>query len=145
MVKHTQTILWLLPTNCWSVFNHLVGLSLKRLTGKNCWLFLWKGSFVNVWQGTLRLFITYFTAGIYLLKVNKTISKIRCEVCSIKTSGAFIVNFEHNSNLVLMFLFLTLNMWMRLKWSSRKEAWKKFNLIFFNLLGLERYDWSDLS
>ena len=31
MVKHTQTSRRLLPTNCFSVFNHLVGLSLKRL------------------------------------------------------------------------------------------------------------------
>ena len=31
MVKHTQTIRQLLPTNCLSVFNHLVGLALKGL------------------------------------------------------------------------------------------------------------------
>ena len=29
MVKHTQTIRRLLPTNCLSVFGHLVGLALK--------------------------------------------------------------------------------------------------------------------
>ena len=31
MVKHTQTIRWLLPTNRLSVFDHSVGLALKRL------------------------------------------------------------------------------------------------------------------
>ena len=30
IVKHTQTIRWLLPTNCLSVFEHFVGLGLKR-------------------------------------------------------------------------------------------------------------------
>ena len=29
MFKYTQTICWLLPTNCLSVFDHLVGLVLK--------------------------------------------------------------------------------------------------------------------
>ena len=32
MVKHTQTIRPLLPTNCLSVFDHFVGLTLKELT-----------------------------------------------------------------------------------------------------------------
>ena len=32
MVKHTQTICRLLPTNCLSVFDHFVGLTLKELT-----------------------------------------------------------------------------------------------------------------
>ena len=31
MVKHTQTIRRLLPPNCLSVFDHLVGLALKGL------------------------------------------------------------------------------------------------------------------
>ena len=31
MVKHTQTIHQLLPTNCLSVFDHFVGLALKGL------------------------------------------------------------------------------------------------------------------
>ena len=29
MVKRTQTIRWLLPTNCLCVFDHFVGLALK--------------------------------------------------------------------------------------------------------------------
>ena len=29
MVQHTQTIRWLLPTNCLSVFDHFVGLPLE--------------------------------------------------------------------------------------------------------------------
>ena len=74
--------------------------------------------------------------GIYLLKVNYRNTRTRCEICSkltIKTpeqrqwrrsgvfivnfehiqwrrSGVFIVNFEHISQLVLVFLLLTLNM-----------------------------------
>ena len=51
-------------------------------------------------------------AGIYLLKVNNRNTRTRCEICSkltIKT-GVFIVNFEHISHLVLVFLLLTLNM-----------------------------------
>ena len=31
MVKHTQTIRWLVLTNCLSVFDHFVGLTLKGL------------------------------------------------------------------------------------------------------------------
>ena len=31
MVKHTQTICWVLPTNSLSVFDHFVGLALKEL------------------------------------------------------------------------------------------------------------------
>ena len=34
MVKHTQTIRQLLSSNCLSVFDHFVGLALKRLTLK---------------------------------------------------------------------------------------------------------------
>ena len=32
MVKHTQTIRWLLSTNCLSMFDHSVGLALKGIT-----------------------------------------------------------------------------------------------------------------
>ena len=31
IVKHTQIIRWKQPTNCLSVFNHFVGLSLKGI------------------------------------------------------------------------------------------------------------------
>ena len=34
MVKRTQTIRRLLPTNCLSVFDHFVGLALKRSNTK---------------------------------------------------------------------------------------------------------------
>ena len=61
-----------------------------------------------------------FPAGIYLLKVNNRNTRTRCEICSKLTintperrhwrrSGVFIVNFEHISHLVLVFLLLTLN------------------------------------
>ena len=55
----------------------------------------------------------------YKFKVNNRNTRTRCEICSkliIKTperrhwrhSGVFIVNFEHISHLVLVFLLLTL-------------------------------------
>ena len=60
------------------------------------------------------------TAGIYLFKVNNRNTRTRCEICSKLTintperrhwrrSGVFIVNFEHISHLVLVFLLLTLS------------------------------------
>ena len=56
----------------------------------------------------------------YIFKVKNRNNRTRCEICSkliIKTperrhwrcSGVFIVNFEHISHLVLLFLSLTLN------------------------------------
>ena len=50
--------------------------------------------------------------GIYLLKVDNRNSRQRSEICSKLTicSGIFIVNFEHVSHLVLVFLLITLNM-----------------------------------
>ena len=35
MIKHTQTIRRLLPTNCLSVFDHFVGLAVKQLNLKS--------------------------------------------------------------------------------------------------------------
>ena len=69
----------------------------------------------------LLLNLNLLPAGIYLLKINNRNTRARCETCSeftIKTperrqwprSGVFIVNFEHISYLVLVFLLLTLNM-----------------------------------
>ena len=60
-------------------------------------------------------------AGIYLLKVNNRSTITRCEIClklTIKAperrqwrrSGIFIVDFEHISHLVIVFLLLPLNM-----------------------------------
>ena len=64
---------------------------------------------------------SYNPAGIYLLNVININTRTRCEICSkltVKTaercqwrrSGVFIVNFEHISHLVLVFLLLILNM-----------------------------------
>ena len=41
MVKHTQTIRQLVPTNCLSVFNHFVGLALKELKNSYITFLLW--------------------------------------------------------------------------------------------------------
>ena len=59
-----------------------------------------------------------YPVGIYLLKVNNRNTRTRCEICSKLTSvvkrrsGVFIVNSEHISHLVLVFLLLTLS-WVR--------------------------------
>ena len=58
-------------------------------------------------------FGVHYPVGIYLFKVNNTNTRARCKICSkftIKISGIFIVNFEHISHLVLVFILLTLNM-----------------------------------
>ena len=57
--------------------------------------------------------------GNYTFKVNNRKTRTRCEICpkvAIKTperrrhrSAVFIVNFEHISHLVLVFLLLTLS------------------------------------
>ena len=52
------------------------------------------------------------TAGNCMFKVNNRNLRTKCEICSkliIKT-GVFIVDFEHISHLVLVFLLLNLNM-----------------------------------
>ena len=63
-------------------------------------------------------------ASYYMFKVNNKNARASCEICSklkMKTterrhwrhwrrSGVFIVNFEHISHLVLVFLLLTLSM-----------------------------------
>ena len=76
--------------------------------------------YLKKWCGIYRRCeIKYFPAAIYLLKVNIRNTRTRCEICSnlkIKApelrqwrrSGVFIVNFEHISHLVLVFLSLTL-------------------------------------
>ena len=62
-----------------------------------------------------------FLTGIYSLKANNRNTRTRCEICSkltIKTPERLqrrrfdvsIVNFEHISHVVLVFLLLTLNM-----------------------------------
>ena len=46
-----------------------------------------------------------YPVGIYQFKVNNRNTRTRCDICS-----KLIVNFEHISHLVLMFLLLTMNM-----------------------------------
>ena len=50
-----------------------------------------------------------FNLGNYMFKLNYRNTRARCEICSkltIKTPALFIVNFEHISHLVLLFLQL---------------------------------------
>ena len=54
-----------------------------------------------------------YLVDIYLLKVNYGNTRTGCEICSklsIKAPGVFIVDFEHISYLVLVFLLLTFSM-----------------------------------
>ena len=52
-------------------------------------------------------YTSYNPADIYLLKVNNNRNdRTKCEICP----GVIIVNFEHISHLVLVFLLLNLNM-----------------------------------
>ena len=53
MVKHTQTIRRLLPTNCLSVFNHFVELTLKRLKFVFR-IFYWPGQFTNKLKANIK-------------------------------------------------------------------------------------------
>ena len=75
---------------------------------------LFSGRYCNIYMNK------FVPAGIYLPKVNNRNIRVRYEICSkltIKTpepshwrrSEVFIVNFEHISHLVLVFLFLTFN------------------------------------
>ena len=79
----------------------------------------WRMKLIFCLQTNIRGFFN--PTSIYLHKVNSRNTRTRCEICSkltIKTpeqcqrhhSGALIVNFEHISLLVLLFLLLTLNM-----------------------------------
>ena len=91
--------------------------------------FNWERSFSNkgvnkqilIFNETILNIMTNFPNGTYLLKVNNKSTRTRCEICSKLTikiperrhwrrSATFIVNFEHISHLVLVFLLLTLNM-----------------------------------
>ena len=50
--------------------------------------------------------------GNYMVKVNNRNTRAKCKMCSmlsIKTPGVFIVNFEHNLQLLLVFLLLILS------------------------------------
>ena len=78
-------------------------------------------------------------AGNNLFKVNSRNTRTRCEICSklkIKTpewrqwrrSGFFIVNFEHMSHLVVVFLLLTLSRQM----PARKSLLRVMILIIRN-------------
>ena len=85
--------------------------SLENLEGNFCkWNLLYLEIAVN----------KSFPAGNYMFKVNNRNTRTRCEICSKLTikiperrqwrrSGIFIVNFEHISHLVLVFLLLTLS------------------------------------
>ena len=75
----------------------------------------------NIAISLLALVFTTHPAGISLLKVNNGNTRKISEICSKLTintpeqrqwhhSSVFIVNFEHISHLVLLFLLLTLDM-----------------------------------
>ena len=59
--------------------------------------------------------VGFYPAGNYMFKVNNRNTRTRREICStLAIMGVFIVNFEHISYLVLVFLLLTLSRLMLL-------------------------------
>ena len=84
-------------------------------------------TYLEPWQALIGLLCDdNWPAGIYLFKVNNSITWTRCEISSKLTiklperrycrlSCVFIVNFKHISHL-LMFLMLTLKMQLRAGW-----------------------------
>ena len=73
-----------------------------------------------------------YLAGNYMFKVNNKNARTRCEICSKLTintparrhwhcSGVFIINFEHISLPVLVFLLLTLSKKMPAVYRSFSE------------------------
>ena len=64
----------------------------------------------------MNILASKYLTNIYFFKVNNGNTRKRCEICSKLTvtpeqrrSGVFIVNFEHISQLFLVFLLLTSN------------------------------------
>ena len=98
-----------------------VSFSLKTFcsTTRNCVEYLSLGWTVKASLGvnhTTGIRITY-PAGNYMFKVNNKNTRTRCEICSKLTTkiperrqGIFTANFEHVSELALVFLLLALNM-----------------------------------
>ena len=99
-----------------------------KISKNTCFVeYLWTIS-VSFWTNICwqRTYVVTCPVGIYMFKVNKGNTRIRCEICSkltIKTPErqhwapmtsfwclyCFIVNFEHISHFVLMLLLLTLS------------------------------------
>ena len=67
-----------------------------------------------------------FPAGIYLLKVNNRNIRTRCSICSKITIKNNVVNFEHISHLLLVFVLLTLNIQLPTGLSQHAglDSWK---------------------
>ena len=63
-------------------------------------------------KSILKSFKFFANTGNYIFKVNNRNTRTRCEICSkltFKGTGIFIVNFEHTSHPVLVFILLTLS------------------------------------
>ena len=121
-----------------STFSMLLGMVSKDLTAKlaNINQMLMQGTYkeqyivnviVNFNTITAILKTTFYPVGNYMFKVNNRNTRARCEICSkltIKTPerrhGVFIVNFEHISHLVLVFLLLTLSRYMLIGYYVKK-------------------------
>ena len=78
------------------------------IPGVNCYIVLVNSSYIHSWL--IDSLSDLNPAGNDILKVGNRNTRTRCEICSkltIKTPGVFIVNFEHISHLVPVFLLLT--------------------------------------
>ena len=112
MVKHTQTI------------RRQIADELFECVWPFCEIGAWRVKVIELYSQNQLLYSyiqSFFPADIYLLKVyNRTPEQsVKCSVkLTIKTPkrrqwrryGVFVVNFEHISHLVPVFLLLTLNM-----------------------------------
>ena len=108
----SKTKLLFLQSFC---FDKIPGLSCAFSHSLNFFCLMWTAFFPVMPQTDYNK-----PAGIYLLKVNNRNTGTRCEICSKLTIKIperrqwriFVVNFEHISHLDLVFLLLTLNIYL---------------------------------
>ena len=132
--RKTIAFFILVKTLIWFSIIKWVSIITPNSYSDDDWVIL---AWLNTNLGKIFCFVTkmvswvFYPASIYLLKADKRNTRTRCEICSklpIKTLErrywhhsvsdaidiilAFTVNFEHSSHLPLVFLLLTLSMWM---------------------------------
>ena len=110
LLKFTPYLLWIVLSLVVKFTCYSVAKFIRRKTYS-----------LHIANNKISIFILPFPASIYILQVNYRNTRTRCEICSKITikiperrhwrrSGVFIVNFDHISHLVLVFLLFTLNM-----------------------------------
>ena len=88
MVKHTQTIRRLLPTNCLSLFDHFVGSALKGLT-------YWKSLLtINPLTDSFEHLLRHMVSGVIHFKQLQSWFFIRFKICCFILSRLFTCNMD---------------------------------------------------